>query len=749
MRNDTSEQIKNLLFKNPDSNEAKDFMKEVEDKINDASLNHESMDELENLFDKVPDKLKNDNKVNVEDGLELLDETISSIIAARSRQQSPSSQSQDMVEQIKKDNDLREIQKIEKLIAYYNENQLSEEEIKKLETQEKQLSTQLEADKKLLAELKKAEEKIKDNEAYYNEDWHPSLSDVQKHDLWTKGKTPGSQEYNMALREFGIDPASYGGIDKEIENKKKEIEEKEQALKARIPESKKLIEAWEKQKKFTEATWKEKDGVTHVKKEAFLEKLEENINKEKQKLGKLQGEVDRAKRELIALEDQKLDKNWDPRLTEAQKDELKIARFFPGSQEYNRYLREHGITPVEDMAKLEEKIKQEENSLSDIKTKLGIKTEQENLKEIKEAYEEIKNTVISEVQKSINEDKAFKKLSGSELIDKVEELINDKVTNHEKIDTLKKWSNSDKLTKELKEDIKAEISLTKKKPKNEGSNEKLWLKGLAGAAGFVAGIGVNMAVGAVPVLGTGLALYSGARLLYNTGKLACSIATKINKGNEPKWISSIKNKIPEKVKKIAETIFNKPKNPYAKWFVNGMSLGYTVDRIFNIHGKIGEAFNGNKPTAGGDNPIGAKDTEPSTEAPSNQQADTSTPSKDVPDPSKDVPEPSKISKTTKTPKPKPTPSAQEINPIITPEPSFTTGEVMDISGLEYGYAGPGQQAVHLLNERGVGAVFDKMEIINGQEWVHFKQANGAGYAWFPKEQVEELLTNVVKRGGRH
>ena len=67
---------------------------------------------------------------------------------------------------------------------------------------------------------------------------------------------------------------------------------------------------------------------------------------------------------------------------------------------------------------------------------------------------------------------------------------------------------------------------------------------------------------------------------------------------------------------------------------------------------------------------------------------------------------------------------------------------MDISEIEYGYAGPGQSAVHLLNNRGINAVVDKSRVINGQTWVHFKQANGAGYAWFPKEEVEEMLTSV-------
>lgn len=736
MRNDTNEQIRNLLFKNPDSQEAKDFMAKVEEKIKDSSINQTTAEEL---FKNLPDNIKNEHKESIEEGLELLEETVQSIMIARGRNNNSSNPApqpqqtppQDPIAQIKNDNQLREIQKIEKLITYYNENQLSAEEIEQLKKEEQQKSQQLEKDKKLLNELKEAAAAM--HNPINEQDWHPALTEEQKEDLIAEGITPGSPEYDIFLRNHGIDPKSYIGIDKEIENKKKEIEEQELEIEKQI----KIINSLENLKKSIDP--RRPNAARNIT------KTEDQIKREKEKLNQLKAKSQRSKVELITLENSKL--IYDPRLTKEQKEDLIAEGITPNSPEYNTALMGYGITPIDKMKELESKVQQEEQELNKIQEKLKRTTSLEELKEIKEAYETIKNTVIKDVQKSIDEEEEFKNLSGSQLLEKVEDLINNNIQNHEKVNNLNKWENSDKLMKELKEDIKEGIKLKKqKKPLNEGSNEKLWLKGLAGATGFIAGIGLNMAVGAVPLIGTGLALYSGARLLYNTGKLACSITTKLNNGQEPKWISNIKSKIPEKVKKGAEAIFNKPKNPYAKWFVNGMSLGYTMDRIFNIHEKVGNAFGGNKTTAEVKAPT--KTTE----------AETTHSTEPTAKPTSEQPVTPTQNKTTTaqnpTPNPKSISTAQEPTPIINPEPvidptsSFTAGEAMDISGLEYGYVGPGQQAVHLLTDRGAGAVFDKMEVINGQEWVHFKQANGTGYAWFPKEEVEELLASVAKRGGR-
>ena len=36
-------------------------------------------------------------------------------------------------------------------------------------------------------------------------------------------------------------------------------------------------------------------------------------------------------------------------------------------------------------------------------------------------------------------------------------------------------------------------------------------------------------------------------------------------------------------------------------------------------------------------------------------------------------------------------------------------------------------------------MFDKINVVDGKTWVHFTQGNGAGYAWFPAEDVLNAL----------
>lgn len=36
-------------------------------------------------------------------------------------------------------------------------------------------------------------------------------------------------------------------------------------------------------------------------------------------------------------------------------------------------------------------------------------------------------------------------------------------------------------------------------------------------------------------------------------------------------------------------------------------------------------------------------------------------------------------------------------------------------------------------------MFDKINVVDGKTWVHFTQGNGAGYAWFPADEVLNAL----------
>ena len=351
----------------------------------------------------------------------------------------------------------------------------------------------------------------------------------------------------------------------------------------------------------------------------------------------------------------------------------------------------------------------------------------DDLVKIKEAYYKIIDDVVNNFDNGFD----FENSTVQQLDDKIKELVE----NHERYSDLKNWENFEKLDKELKEDINKKLVNKLKrtqKAAEEKNQNKIWLKALAGAAGFAVGVGINAAIGAVPVLGSCIMVYAGARSLYQAGKLGCAIATKINKGVEPAIITKFKDKIPEKIKKAAAIAFEKPKNPYAKWFVNGASLGYMADRIFDISGRIGNLMKPQVAPTQAPSPS----PEPTAETTGNGiKTDWSEYDRGI------------VRGTTK---PVVDPTPEPVVPVPTPEPiipEIQPGDVIDLSGLQNGFAssyGTGYTSLDVT--RGVGAIFDKSNVVNGETWYHFLQPNGAGYAWFKKSDIDELLKATVSNG---
>ena len=379
----------------------------------------------------------------------------------------------------------------------------------------------------------------------------------------------------------------------------------------------------------------------------------------------------------------------------------------------------------------EDELEKNESTETEIQ---NMQTELDKLINVYQSYADAKDDISHSIRKAIDKDESFENLNARGKKRKLEQLIDGNLKLYDAVKNFERWDNPKKLKDELKNDIQKE-ALTPKKVvvENKGKDINKWKKALVGGLGFAAGIGLEIVLKTNPVLGTVATAYTLARTVYNASKLTCSISTKINKENEPKIISGIKSVIPAKVQNIAKTIFEKPNNPYFRSFVNGLSLGYTSANIY-------QRFIAPQP----DTTVTVIDEDKLT-APTPTETPTPTPSASVTEAVTTTP---KITTTptatvTTTPVASTTPSVPDVSNVSSVNiPTFKTGNVMDISGLEYGYAGPGQPAVHLLNNRGVNAVFDKTNVINGQTWVHFKQANGAGYAWFPKEEVEEMLTSI-------
>lgn len=73
-------------------------------------------------------------------------------------------------------------------------------------------------------------------------------------------------------------------------------------------------------------------------------------------------------------------------------------------------------------------------------------------------------------------------------------------------------------------------------------------------------------------------------------------------------------------------------------------------------------------------------------------------------------------------------------------PTFDPSKPVDLSSIKNGYVSSySSDPVSLMTSAGKGAFFDKVNVVNGKTWVHFTQANGAGYAWFPAEDVMDAL----------
>lgn len=73
-------------------------------------------------------------------------------------------------------------------------------------------------------------------------------------------------------------------------------------------------------------------------------------------------------------------------------------------------------------------------------------------------------------------------------------------------------------------------------------------------------------------------------------------------------------------------------------------------------------------------------------------------------------------------------------------PKFDPSKPVDLSSIKNGYVSSySSDPVSLMTSAGKGAFFDKVNVVDGKTWVHFTQANGAGYAWFPAEDVMKAL----------
>ena len=322
--------------------------------------------------------------------------------------------------------------------------------------------------------------------------------------------------------------------------------------------------------------------------------------------------------------------------------------------------------------------------------------------EQKEAYEEI-------VRQGIG------KFSNTEF---TEEEVADFVNNHPLIS---KFAGPDEA--QIKENIKNDILKYCKKfepeiPEDDEEEKKDWKALLGSVAIFTGGFATGLALSCVPGVGT-------IRMAMATAKLGVSavnfVSEKLGHGkiiNISQKIEQLKNskfankhpKIAAGVDKAYEVLTSKEFN----LFVNGVSAGY-------ITGNVIEMVTGKTVLENIKSTLKPEETVIDTPSQNFNQSGSSEPSA-----------------------PETTPQVPADIPVdLTP----VQGQTYDLSEIAKGYVASGNKdAVNLITSAGKDAVFDRAVTAgDGQIWYHFKQANGLGYAWFPKDVVEEVIEKSISR----
>lgn len=282
--------------------------------------------------------------------------------------------------------------------------------------------------------------------------------------------------------------------------------------------------------------------------------------------------------------------------------------------------------------------------------------------------------------------------------------------------------NSEKNDKDMDEE---ELNLDENDKDEENDNEKTEeekkeerkqkiKKAAIGALGGAIGFGLSF----VLQPGTAGTVISVGRLVYSAAKKGLKVYTEKHKDDENNKIIKMVGKVKEFTKEQAEhlkitsaisKVNNFLKKPETQVFLNGMAAGYTIGKLSQLVYKMHEA---------------------------------SAIEKNIPD-NTEVENNSEVGKTQpefmdKVPDVDTQPDISTPDPV--PEPTFDPTKPVDLSSLGEGYVSSySSDPVSLITSAGKNAMFDKINVVDGKTWVHFTQGNGAGYAWFPADEVLNAL----------
>ena len=361
---------------------------------------------------------------------------------------------------------------------------------------------------------------------------------------------------------------------------------------------------------------------------------------------------------------------------------------------------------VKDSMSTNEKIDSIEKQIIELEEKL-----KENAKVLEDAFE--KGDKVAEKRARVERKDLFDKLMNLKKQQPNEKIVNNSngssENNSEKNNPEK---NDEKTDEEKKEERRKKIKNAAFFALGGVIGIKLSFVLQPGTAGMVISVG-RLVYSAAKKVSKSLKIYTEKHkddelnpIVKKVGELNYKAIEGIEKGK--KQINELLTSIPV-INSFVHNVNNLLKKPETQIFLDGMAAGYTIGKLSQLACKM---------------------LEPSAIE------------KNIPD-NTEVENNSEVGKTQpefmdKVPDVDTQPDISTSDPV--PEPTFDPTKPVDLSSLGEGYVSSySSDPVSLITSAGKNAMFDKINVVDGKTWVHFTQGNGAGYAWFPAEDVMDAL----------
>ena len=361
---------------------------------------------------------------------------------------------------------------------------------------------------------------------------------------------------------------------------------------------------------------------------------------------------------------------------------------------------------VKDSMSTNEKIDSIEKQIIELEEKL-----KENAKVLEDAFK--KGDKVAEKRARVERKDLFDKLMNLKKQQPNEKIVNNSngssENNSEKNNPEK---NDEKTDEEKKEERRKKIKNAAFFALGGVIGIKLSFVLQPGTAGMVISVG-RLVYSAAKKVSKSLKIYTEKHkddelnpIVKKVGELNDKAIEGIEKGK--KQINELLTSIPV-INSFVHNVNNLLKKPETQIFLDGMAAGYTIGKLSQLACKM---------------------LEPSAIE------------KNIPD-NTEVENNSEVGKTQpefmdKVPDVDTQPDISTSDPV--PEPTFDPTKPVDLSSLGEGYVSSySSDPVSLITSAGKNAMFDKINVVDGKTWVHFTQGNGAGYAWFPADEVLNAL----------